>query len=921
MISFLNKIAQHIHLHYSQNTENICVVLPTKRAALFLKKEIANLFQKTIWSPTIISMDDFIGELSGKNTVNSFELTLHFYQIYKENTPIEERDDFNRFLNWAPALLADFDAIDRHLIDPKKFFTYINETRALEVWNVNGQAISDFQKEYLRFWNNLYTYYNALHESLAKHHLVSSGHSYRIASEFKDFEKTKWKKVIFAALNALTPSEEKIIRNSIKNQWAEILWDSDEYYLMNKNQEAGFFLRKYHNTWSTNFSFKEDLLQKDDKNLHLIGCPQNVLQTHVAAELLKDKVPANNPNSAVILGDENLLIPLLNQLPNETKAVNITMGLPIKQIDLYPLFLQLFSLHENAKKSGDNYLFYHKDILLFLAHEKMQFLLNNTEKTQQLNQYITKNNRVYITVEKCLTIVGEELRFLLNSSNKNGAHLLQNMLQLIAVLKEKFNDYSTIENEYLYAFHTFLQKLGNLQKKYALQELEDLKSLKKVFIKLIRQEKLSFYGEPLQGLQIMGMLESRALDFENIILLSMNEGVIPKDKHQQSFIPNDIKREFGLHTYHENDAIFAYHFYRLIQRAKNIYFLYTSASDNLGTQNEKSRFLSQLEMEYAPQNKNVNFSSTFASLPNSEIKISAPILRNTSPILERLKQKAIKGFSPSAINNYLSCSSDFYYKYILGLGEIDEVEEDIQAGSLGTAIHDVLEKLYQSHVGKILQVKDIEMMLPQVNNLLEQAFQKQEITELHSGKNHLTYNVAADVIKQFLQNEITLIKDLELQKKTLTILQLEQKMEGELEIEVNHEKIKIKITGIADRIDKVGEEIRLIDYKTGKVKTEDLGITKLEDISKGKKGKLLQLLWYSMLYLDTHPETEEITPSLLSFRALSEGLFELKLDKNNKVNRSSCLEFKKHLSAIFEQLFSAENEYTHQPDAKYCMYC
>ena len=294
MISFLNRIAQHIFQHYPQSTQKICVVLPTKRAGLFLKKEIAKVFNKTIWAPQIISMDDFMSEISSSNTVSSFELTLHFYKVYVASTPAEDRDDFNDFLNWAPALLADFDAVDRHLVNPEKFFNYINETRALEVWNVDGQPISDFQKEYLRFWQNLKLYYSALNESLAKENLVSSGQAYRKASEFNDFENRKWSKVIFAGLNALTPSEDKIIQKSIKAGWAEILWDSDEYYLHNRNQEAGFFLRKYLNSWSNDFSFKEDLLSKENKNIHLIGCPQNVLQAHVAAELIQTKIPANS---------------------------------------------------------------------------------------------------------------------------------------------------------------------------------------------------------------------------------------------------------------------------------------------------------------------------------------------------------------------------------------------------------------------------------------------------------------------------------------------------------------------------------------------------------------------------------------------------------------------------------------------------
>ncbi len=923
MISFLKQVSDFIAQEHKNNTENLCVVLPTKRASLFLKKELANTYQSTFWAPTFLSMDEFIHQLSGKNTVNNFELTLHFFKIYQENTNEEEQDNLNDFLNWAPALLADFDSIDRHLVEPNKFFNYISETRALEVWNVDGQALSDFQKEYLRFWKNLSTYYFKLHSELAENQLCTAGQSYRKAAEFDDFENLPYHKIIFAGLNALTPAEEKVIQKALRQGKANILWDSDEYYLQNKNQEAGFFLRQYHQSWAThNFQFKESLLHNDQKNIHIIGCPQNVLQANVAADILKNKIPSNSPQSAVILGDENLLLPLLNQLPEETKNANITMGLPIKQIDLYPLLLQLFSLHENTKGKGKDYLFYHQDLLLFFAHEKIQLLLYNKEKFNELNSYITKNNKIYITQEKCIQILGNEIAFLLHNKNRDSIEFINTALLLISKLKEKFNDNFPIETEYLFAFHTFLQQVQNLIRKFNFKELNTLKTLKRIYIKLIKQEKLSFYGEPLQGLQIMGMLESRALDFENIILLSMNEGVIPKEKSQQSFIPHDIKKEFGLHTYQENDAIYAYHFYRLIQRAKNIYLLYTSASDNFGAQNEKSRFLSQLEMEYFPHNSNVNLTSYQSSISsNSNNSSPFPLLRNTPEVIDRLSKMAQKGFSPTAINNLHTCSSDFYYKRIIGLGEKDEVEEDIQVGSMGTVIHYVLEHMYKPYIGKIVNSEDVKKMQPKTQSLLIEAFEKENISEINTGKNHLFYNVAIDVIDQFLKNEIAFIEDLTVQNQTLSIISLEESVEGEIEITVNDEKVKIHLTGKADRIDKVGNTIRLIDYKTGNVKESGLKLNKMEDIRKEDKSKALQLLWYSMLYLEKHPEISSVSPGIFSFRSLDKGLLQFNYNNESKADIATCHAYKNELRKIFEDLFSVEMEYHHNKNSKYCEYC
>ncbi|MCX6180857.1 MAG: PD-(D/E)XK nuclease family protein [Bacteroidetes bacterium] len=923
MISFLGKVAQHIHENYASTTENLCVVLPSKRAGLFLKKEIANAFEKTIWSPIILAQDDFIQEICKAKIISSFELTLHFYSVYKNLPAEEEKDDFNEFLNWAPSLLSDFDSIDRHLIDPKKFFGYINESRALEVWNVDGQPLSDFQKNYLRFWKNLYQYYTALNTSLQEHQLITRGQAYRIASEIiakNDFE-SKWTKVIFAGLNALTPAEEKIISSSLKAGWSEILFDSDEYYLFNKSQEAGTFLRKYLNSWnSSNFLWKEDLLQSDEKNIHIVACPQNIIQAKVAGEIIQTKFPLNSPNSAVILCDENLLLPFLNHLPEATTAVNITMGFPLKQTDLYPLIIQLFSLHDNALLKGKDYLFYHQDLLLLLAHEKMQ-ILTSSEKFNELRQWITTNNKVYITLERCISFLGEDMRFILSAENKQGKGFLKNALQLALVLKENYGDSRPIESEYLFTFYTFLQKLSNLVLKYELEELNDLKSLKRVCIKLIKQEKLAFYGEPLRGLQIMGMLESRTLDFENIVLLSVNEGVIPKDKHQQSFIPFDIKKEFGLHTHQENDAIFAYHFYRILQRAKNIYLLYTSAGDGMGAQGEKSRFLKQIEMEYfGKKNPNVHLTSTQAALPSTSGNKTDIDIESSVNIIERLNTIAEKGFSPSAINKLIACPLDFYYRYVLGLGELDEVEEDIEASSMGTAIHSTLERMYNPFVGKILSATDVQKMLSLVESYLKESFEEVKISEIAQGKNHLTFNIAVDVVTQFLRNEITFIEERKSENKYLTIVSLEQKIEGELEIEVRGKTHKIKLKGIADRIDKVGDSIRLVDYKTGSVKDSELSFT-MDDITSKNKGKALQLLWYSMLYLEQNPEVKMVTPGIISFRSLSKGIIGIKFNNSDTVNRTTCVEFKEQLKLVFENLFSGNVRYTHNSEAKYCQYC
>ncbi len=898
MQTFLNSVVQDI-LTKTHNLSNYTFILPSKRAGVFLKDELKSSLTQPTTLPKIVSIEEFVAELSAINSIDTTTLLFEFYHVYKNNTPLKEIDSFDQFSTWATILLQDFNEIDRHLIDPSYIFGYLKDIKRLEEL-LKGEKKTTLIKKRFLFFEKLEQYYTAFYTHLLEKQIGYQGLQYREAVDNIHFyiNTITDTKIVFVGFNALNKAEEKILQELLNNGIAAIYWDIDSYYY-NSNHSASSFIKKYRQNWSyyknnpfnwltNNFSSK--------KNIKIIGAPKNTSQIKYAGEVLSSlkNTTTNYKNTALVLADESLLIPMLNSLPADVKSVNITMGYELKNIPLTNLFETLFKLHINNKQDR----FYYKNLLSLLCHPQLKTLFNKSNLLEKLSLKIIAYNYTYLTKSDLLKIVEtgkqefELISFLFENWHNNATTAIDNYIKLIYILQER-ELLNQFEKEYLYRFNTIFQQLSNLNATYGY--IVDIKTLYQFYKQLLQNEKLSFKGEPLTGLQIMGMLETRVLDFKNLIITSVNEGLLPVGKSDSSFIPFDIKKEVGLPTYQEKDTIFSYHFFRLLQRAETIYLIYNTEADAYGS-GEQSRFLTQLEISKENEIEKFVVSPKVIKTKN-ELKQ----LPKNKMLLSELKQLAEKGFSPTALTTYILNPFEFYTQKILKIREVEELEETIAANTLGTIIHKTLEELYIPYKGKYLSKETIENIKTKVNHKIKKWFIKEYGANISSGKNLLIYKVARQFINNFLAQELTLIQ----QGKQIRIIALEHDLETTITVDGLNFPIHLK--GQVDRIDEIDGVIRIIDYKTGKVEQKHLIIKDWNLLNTDYKySKSFQVLFYALLYTNMHSidlDSTQLESGIISFKNMQSGF--LKVNKNN-VTKDDLDNFTIQLKQLILEIFDTK---------------
>ncbi len=936
MIPFLKSFAKDLWKHYQPDLSGICVVLPNRRGSLFLKEYLAEEAQKTIFAPEIYSTEDFISKLSGLQIIDNTEMLFELYAVYSE-TMQGEADSFELFTKWAPSLIADFNEIDRYLVDARQLFINLSSIREIENWSLNSTELSPFQQNYIRFWESLGKYYHSLRSKMEAEGKAWQGLAYRYVAEHTDklSENQPWKMICFAGFNALNAAEEKIINHLIRNGKAKAYWDADNYYLIDSGQEAGKFLRKYKSEFLSDglpFNWTENNLLTETKNINIIGAARNVTQAKLAGTLLQELQKKNTSlhSTALVLADENLLFPVLNSIPEEIRDINVTMGYPLKSTAMTTLFQAVFRIHINAEKftrgrKGEP-RFYHQDLSNLLRHPYLRQAFRDSGILEDLNKYILQFNIIFIgfrQIEKfCLEkhpVEWEKLSPLLLHWKKveDGFPALENLIDLLRATfysTPSVTPHVNVETELLFQFSTFLKRIRSLCSAFPF--VSELKTFQSIFDQLANSSTIPFYGEPLLGLQIMGMLETRTLDFENIILLSANENVLPSGKIQNSFIPHDLKKLFGLPMYSDKDAVFAYHFYRLIQRAKNIFLLYNTESDKFGD-GEKSRYITQLVHELSKQNKAITISESLLELnytkePESEIKI-----KKEEVVLKRLHELAKKGFSPTLLNTFRKCTLRFYLHYVAEIRETEKVEEEIGADTMGTVIHEVLENLYAPFIGKVIRSEDIKSMCLALDEKLKEVFQNYFPEELlKTGKNLLTYRMSGKFLSKFLASEEQLL----LNTTPLILEELEKEMSAVL----NTGSGPVNIKGKADRIDRYGKSIRIIDYKTGKADDTELRFNDWDALlTEPRLDKAFQLLSYAWLYDKQSPEkSQNLQSGVITFRQLSAGFKPVRTPgKIEELNSEVLNRFEETLQLLVSEIFNPNSLFTKTSELKTCDYC
>ncbi len=916
-MTFLDKLSSTLLRQSDVELSNCLIVLPNKRAKVFLLESLKNNLEGTSFAPNIISIEDFIQDIAGLRSVDPVELLFEFYEVYLAVTDKIKQQSFEEFSTWAKTAIQDFNEIDRYLLGPAHVFSYLKDIEALKRWDLEAKNTTKLIDAHLEFWAKLPLYYESFYKHLKDKGIGYQGLIYREAvANLVNFTKTLTSEVYFAGFNALNQAEVKIFNYLAHENKAKIYWDIDEVFLKDTYHDAGLFIRRFRKEWKpfVNQDFEWIVNHfSESKNIEIIGTPKSIGQAKIVGTII-EKIQTENPKlekTAVVLGDENLLLPVLYGLPESVEALNITMGYPSKNNPAQLLISKLFKLHINAKKRSENsYTFYYKEVLDVLNHPLVEPYCNAEEVVKIINN----NNFTFFSNQKLFSLHEERYP---NSANKffellftrwddSITNVLANLKEILLLIKSFLSTDDTEEKvtkAFVYSVFKTINKLTNYHEKY--NHIDSVTSLHAIYKQIIDLAEVSFEGEPLSGLQVMGVLESRVLDFENVIITSVNEGKFPAGKSQNSFIPYDVKKELGLPTFKEKDAIYCYHFYHLLLRAKNVWLLYNTDNEGIDA-GEKSRFITQLEIEQQP-NHTINSTIYNAVLPE---KAHEPItIDKNEAILKRLYEIATdKGFSPSSLTNYIRNPLQFYMQRILRINEADEVEENIAVNTLGTIIHNALEELYEPYLNQFLALHHLEAMETKIEAVILKYFKEEyKEGEITKGKNLLAYEVAKRNVYNFLQLEKKSIAE---DGDAIKVLLLEASLN--CEITIDSLAFPIKIAGKVDRIEERNGEIRIVDYKTGKVDGNSLKIVDFSDLTSDiKNEKIIQLLCYALMF-ENHDlkQNKDVSAGIISFKNMKGGFLPFGLGKGKHselvITNPILEDFKAELSKLILEIFNPE---------------
>ncbi|WP_370390217.1 PD-(D/E)XK nuclease family protein [uncultured Winogradskyella sp.] len=892
---------------------NTVFILPSKRAGVFLKYELSSLIDTPIFSPAILSIEDFVETLSNLSLLPDSELVFKLYETYLEIADKDDQEPFETFFTWANMLLQDFNEIDRYLIEQNDIFDYLKAIKEINHWSLENNQ-TPLIKKHLKFWNNLGAIYESFVSNLLQQSKGYQGLLYREACNNLEMYLANYadRMHIFLGFNALNTAEKRIIQELLDNDMARIYWDIDSRFILDNYHDAGLFIRSYKTKWK---HFKQNsfnwvsTIYSNPKKIKVTGVPKNVGQAKYIGQLAEQlhQEKQSLQNVAIVLGEENLLLPLLNSLPKSVDSVNITMGLPLKYVPLANFFAAMFELHKHNNTS-----FYYRDIIdfLMLPSSKMLFKKGKVDNASVLIEHIQKNNLTYLSSKKIKTIIPdcENLITLIFDSWEGDPQMaLEKSSQIIFEIKSKLNPRENrLEKEYLYRFYTLFNQLTELHHRY--NYINDISGLYGLFKELLLLETLDFQGEPLEGLQIMGMLESRALDFETVIISSVNEGILPAGKTANSFIPYDVKVQNKLPTYKEKDAVYTYHFYRLLQRAKEVYIVYNTEIDALKG-GERSRFITQLEVEGLHPIEHCIAQPQIPAIEQDVLSI-----KKTQGLLEELKKIAKQGFSPSSLSNYIRNPLDFYYEKVLHISDFEEVEESVAANTLGTIIHNTLETFYKPLENCFLTVKILESFKGRIKDTITEEFKNTyRQGDFKTGKNLIIFEIAQHLISNFLDLEIDALK----KGNTIKILAIESNISCSVSIKGMEWPIVLK--GKIDRVDEYNGDVRVIDYKSGKVEQNKVVVDDWEKLTTDydKYSKPFQLLCYTYMLHKQDKISLPIEAGIYSFKNLNAGLLKFaeknsaeKTKRNQSITQDTISNFENELHKLLLEIFNPDVDFT-----------
>lgn len=903
MDSFIKKVLLDLKNQNFDFSQSI-FILPNKRSGYHLKKTLSKVISRTIFSPEIVSIENFIEELSELKLLSNTELIFEFYSIYLKITPKDKQEKFEDFIKWSRILIQDFNLIDKEIEDPSQVFDYLKAVKEMDHWSLDSNP-TELVKRHLYFWSNIKSYYREFSNHLLN---INSGYQgileKKALNNVQNYIKKKADlKYVFIGFNALNKIESLVIQEFLKTGLAEIYWDIDKISINSTFNNSAFFINQYRSNWPY-YKNKEINWINDNysakKNIDSVGISKNIGQVKYIGEIVKKNI-GNEGKIAIILGDESLLIPMLNSLPKGVDGVNITMGFPLFSSSVSSLFYKLFRLHTKAQTT-----YYYKDVISILSHELIKPLFNLEEinYSDLIIEKINNGNIVNIKLEFLISNIKVKkglIKLLFKSWSDNVDIAISNSKELITQIRNSFliKDGGILTVEHLYRFNEIFNELFVLKKKFKF--INSITILFDLFQDIVRNERLKFNSESFSKIQIMGLLESRVLDFETVIISSVNEGVLPLGNTENSFIPFDVKIDNNIPTYKEQDAIYSYHFYRLIQRAKNVHLIYNTEVDALKG-GEKSRFIRQLEFEGIHKINQIIINSYTPKNEENLIEIS-----KTNEIINDLKNLAKKGFSASSILSYIREPLTFYYKKILKIPDELRVEETIESNTLGTVIHESLKEIYKPLINKFITTEYLKAQLKKLDKIVKNQFKIiYNNGQFKTGKNLIILKVAIKYISDFIKLEIESIE----KGNKIQIIGIEENFNVKFQSKKFKEEINLK--GQIDRIDNLNGSLRIIDYKTGKkIEKRELNISSWENLEMDydKIKNWFQLLFYAYAYSMTNNQNLPIEIGIISFKNLKSGLlkfnFGTRFDNTSIVNDETIRNYKIILEDILTEIMNS----------------
>ena len=930
MKSFLEETTLDIYQRHPNEIDQIAIIIPNKRAAIYIQQYLSKAIKQPFFAPKIITINEWIDAETSERILNQTELLFVFYQVYV-NYEKAKSEPFDEFLKWASIILNDFDEIDRYRIAPKEIFRDLQNMKEIDEWSFDTEELHSGQIDFMNLWDKLPMYYKNLNEKLQTMNATYQGKAYQqFAQKCELIKPTSFKHYYFIGFNAFSQSEQDIIAALKKQEVGTVYFDVDQHYVNNKEHEAGHFYRKLKPIFADKIPVPNHI-NGNAKTIEVVETAQQVAQAKYAGHILKDFSPEEMNNTAIVLADESLLIPLSRSLPASIDKANITMGYPLKYSHLKSLVDMIFDLQQNAVKFGKKNL-YHKTILQFLDHGYIQQLVGDRKAISDLKKEIILKNKITITPQELFKSLPKlkSLTPIFSVWENQAIDGINALKELIQSLYENFksqDEAKSITLEILYHFSIGMQKFEAIYKRYP-QSLS-LKSFKKLTYQFWQNESLSFLGNPTNGLQVMGILETRTLDFENLIVLGLNEGNLPKNNFSNSLLMRELKLHHQLPVEEDRDAIFAHHFYRLLHRAKKVYLSYNSNGEGFASA-EKSRFITQLENELDPnighQLKKHTFSGSDKGTNTTET-----VYKLTPTVEAKLDALFERGLSPSALNTFLKCPLDFYYTYVLNLREENDVEESIESSTFGTMIHEVLERVFKPFLDnkQAVTIPALTAEKKQLKTYLKEEYLKVfQPKDFEFGQNKLSYEVSFKFLEDFIDLQI---KELKRTNSPIYIKHLEEDLSTIFDWEINGKPKKIKIKGQADRIDQFGSTYRIIDYKSGKCddekiklskKIEEVGFESVFNEKENKKAYAIQLLMYASMFKGMFPEHTPFTAGIISMINLKDWLQNVGTQEDENYITDELLEkFQEELKETVKLMYSKGFEYKHNPKAKYCDYC